>query len=214
MWRSWWSARISSMRIISPSASITRRSGCVPASTRRGSPSRTPANARAAVRLPTPRGPWKRNAWACPSASAASRRRFASRCSGTSAKAVTNLHGELRDGEPAVDDHVAVGKPLGQLAIRLGHEWPERRIGSLDPVALLPDARQGGLGVDRDEDGDVREQALHHPEVQVEDEIDAEPTPGPLVGDGGVEVAIADDGRTARERRPDHVDDVLRPRGG
>ena len=40
-----------------------------------------------------PRGPWKRYAWAGPSASAASSRRFASRCSGTSAKAA---HGSPR----------------------------------------------------------------------------------------------------------------------
>src|SRR5262245_54942435 len=155
MWRSWWRARISSIRIISPSASITRRSGCVPASTRLGSPSSTPANARAAVRLPTPRGPWKRNAWAWPSASDDSSSRFASSSSGTSANAVTDLRREPVDGQQAVDHDVPLGEARSELAIRVRDDRPERRVGSLDPVALVADARQRGLDVEVDEHGQV-----------------------------------------------------------
>ena len=50
------------------------------------SPSCAPAKAKAAVVLPTPAGPWKRNAWASPSPSAAVSSRFASYCSGTVAR--------------------------------------------------------------------------------------------------------------------------------
>src|SRR6187401_1002039 len=189
MWRSWWSARISSIRIISPSASITRRSGCVPASTRRGSASSVPAKARAADRFPTPRGPWKRKACAWPSASEASSRRFASACSGTSTNAVTDLLRELLDGQPAVDDDVALGEPRRQVAVRLDDERPEVGVGALDPVALVTHARERGLRIDFHQHGHVREQPLDDTQVEVEDEIDAEPAPGALVGDGRVEVA-------------------------
>src|SRR5262245_36577687 len=213
MWRSWWSSRMTSIRIISPSASITRRSGCVPASTRRGSPSSAPASARAATRFPTPVGPWKRYACDGPSSSAAWSSRFASTCSGTSAKALTNLLGDLRNGTPAVDDEIAPGETLRERVVGIDDPRPELRPGPLDAVALAPHARQRRLDVDVEQDRAVGEQPADREQVQLQDGVRPEPAPRALVGDRGVEVPIADDHRPAVEGGADHLVDVLGPGG-
>ena len=51
-------------------------------------------------------------------------------------------------------------------------------------------------------------------EVQLQNLLDAEPAPDPLVGERGVDVAVADDGRAAVESGPDDLGDELRASGG
>jgi UDP-glucose 4-epimerase len=63
------------------------------------------------------------------------------------------------------------------------------------------------------EERPVGNQASDRAEVQLEDAIEPEPATDALVGDGGVEVAVADDPRAARERRADHLVHVLGARG-
>ena len=201
------------MRIISPSASITCRSGCVRASTRRGSPSSSPASACAATRLPTPAGPWKRYACAGPSASAASSRRFASSCSGTSAKVAMDLLGELVDGTRAVDDDVPSRVPRRErrgTPRRRAPRGPRRRARSgrrcRRPRAA---AVSGPISTSTVRSG-------MSPPTTVRLSSSTVSTPrrraAALVRGGRVDVAVADDRRAALERGPDHLVDVLRPR--
>ena len=51
-------------------------------------------------------------------------------------------------------------------------------------------------------------------QVEVEHGVDPEPTRAALVGDRRVDVPVADDDGAARERRPDHLLDVLGARRG
>src|SRR5207302_5270451 len=137
MCRSRRSARTSSIRIWSPTGSTRYRSGWTPLVTRlwsEGADSAAPpgelagfarelgsissaANASAAVRLPTPRGPWKRYACAGPSTSAARRRRFASCCSGKLSNPSMHDLRELRGRERRVEREDPLGKELGELPV-------------------------------------------------------------------------------------------------
>src|ERR671910_799101 len=158
MCRSRWSARTSSIRIISPSASSRKRSGCVPASTRRSSPSSAAANARAAARFPTPRGPWKRYAWAGPSVSEARRRRFASGCSGKVSKLSIDRARELLGLLHSVHREDTDREELGELAVGAVDPGDELVVLALDPVRVLAVALARLAGVDEQEDGLVGEQ--------------------------------------------------------
>ena len=166
---------------MSPSASITCRSGCVLASTRRSSPSRAEANARAAARLPTPAGPWNRYACDGPSASAASNSRFACGCSGTSANVVTNLSCDLVRAAVPVDDDVPLGEALRERPVRVHDPRPELRAGALDPVALVADPRQRGLDVELDEERCDRA-AGRRPRSRLRSRMMSIPSPRPPPG--------------------------------
>src|SRR4051812_48111940 len=131
MCRSRRSSRTGSMRIWSPSGSRTYRSGCARRETRPGSPRSAPANAIAARRFPTPRGPWKRYACAGPSASPALRRPLASSCSGEVSKVSMDFLG----------DHVCLGRPV-EHDDTLGEDLGDLAVGAVDlggelvPLAL------------------------------------------------------------------------------
>src|SRR5579884_3691698 len=137
MCRSRRSSLIASIRIISPSASSSYRSGwksrVVPISSR--------ANARATSLFPTPGGPWKRYACAGPSRSAASSRRPASGCSEKRANALTDLLCDRLGGAAPVD---------GDDALRLGRR--KRAVGGVDALlealALALDAVVVGAGAE------------------------------------------------------------------
>ena len=158
---------------------------------------------RAAARLPTPGGPWSRYACAGPSASAASSRRFASGCSGTSAKALTNLLRDLRGpGAGPVDDDVAL------------RDTAPRGRGTRRPHAARtppPPARSGRACRRRararvstsSSTRKVRSGSSPPTARRLSSRMASTPRPRPraLVGDGRVEVPVADDGRAARERR-------------
>ena len=93
------------------------------------------AKATAAVRLPTPRGPWNRYACAGPSTSAALRRRLASSCSGTCSKLSTDRVGDrrrCRERRRATDDPLR--KALGELPVGPVDPREKREALALDPV--------------------------------------------------------------------------------
>src|SRR5437868_9167912 len=199
---------MSSMRIWSPTGSSTYTSGCVPRRTRSGSRISWAAKATAAARLPTPDGPWNRYACAAPSASAARRRRFASACSGKVSKTSTDLLGDLIGWAVAVDGDDAPREHVRERTVRLVDRAVE-----LLPLAL--DAVRGGaalgrdVGIDEDEEGAVGQQALRRGEVELEHAVDAEVAGDALVGERGVDVAVADHVAPGLERRGDHALDEL-----
>src|SRR5687767_335994 len=184
MCRSWRNARTSSMRIISPSGSRRYRSGCERVPTRRSSPSSAPANAKAAVRFPTPAGPWSRYACAPPSVSAAVRSRLASACSGTDAKGSIHLLRELVRRSRGIEDDDALGKAVCQIAIRGSCPRMELRRLALEPVVLAAESAVDLRVVERQQKRAVREQAADRGEIELEHALEPEPTPHPLVRDG------------------------------
>src|SRR5918995_2483771 len=205
MCRSRWSARISSIRIISPSASSANRSGCVPASTRRSSPSSSPAKARAAARLPTPGGPWKRYACAGPSFTAAASRRRASRCSANALKLTLDPLRERVGVERAVEKDDAIREERRQLLIPGGDALVERGVLPFDAVGLGADAGGGRPRLDREHERPVREQPAGGEHVHLEHFVHAQLPADPLVDDRAVEVAVEEDVGPARERGPDDL---------
>src|SRR6476619_4295140 len=116
-----------------------------------------------------------------PSASAASSSRFASGCSGTSAKTVTNLLRDLGGRPPAVADDEPLREAGGEGTIGRDDEGPELRTGALDPVALLTDTRECRLHVDLDEHRPVGHEPANGEQVQVEDRVDPEAAAGALI---------------------------------
>src|SRR6478609_6115029 len=200
---------MTSMRIMSPSGSTTRRSGCVRSTTRRASPSRAPANANAASVFPTPAGPWKRKAWASPPARAAVSNRLASTCSGIASKGPIDLLGEQLGARRSVDDDEPVRFALGELPVSAGGTGVKVVFLALDSVALAAHAPDGIVRADLEQDRAVGHQPLHGGEVELEHALEAEPAGDALVGDRRVDVAVADHRRPTRERGPDELLDVL-----
>ena len=103
-WRSWWRSRISSMRIISPSGSITRRSGWVLSAARASRPR--------AVRSPTPS-----RRWSSPRRAARGRGRHAHhrrRARRAAAASPRLARGPFANGSRAVTERSA---PAGAAAI-------------------------------------------------------------------------------------------------
>src|SRR3954453_21175939 len=202
-------SRTASMRIRSPRGSSTYRSGCERRSTRACPPSSSEAKATAVARLPTPAGPWKRYACAGPSASAAASRRFASPCSGRLSKAVKDLAPDLVRWAAAVDGDDPVGKELRDLAVGAVDARAEVVVLALDPVPARRHPARGELRVDKEQVRAIREHSARRVQVELQDALEAEAARDPLVGERGVEVAVADDVRPAGERRRDHGLDEL-----
>ena len=131
-----------------------------------------------------------------------------------SAKLLTGPLGELVGGRApsSVDD--ALREALRQLAIRRRR----RARGSRRPRARCgrgaPDARgapsSGSTSSRKVRSGRARRRRRGSARAPV----DPEPPGDALVGERGVDVAVADDGRAAVERGPDHLVDELRARGG
>src|ERR687892_683883 len=207
-------ARIGSMRIWSPSGSSTYRSGCARRVTRSASPRSSPAAGGAGRRFPTPRGPWKRYACAGPSTSAARRSAFASSCSGKVSKLSTDGLGKLVGLLGPVDGNDTLGEDLGELAVGAVDVPGELGALALDPVRLLVLAGRGLLERQEQEKGAVGQETARGEQVELEHALDAQAAREPLVGERGVDVAVADDIGAADERRPDDLVDELRAGGG
>src|SRR6185312_3854154 len=207
-------SRTASMRIWSPSGSSTYRSGCERRPTRGSLSSSSEANATAAARLPTPAGPWKRYACAGPSFRAARRSRFASSCSGTLSKLVEHLLGDLARRARAVDRVDPLREDLRQLAVGSVDACAEVVVLTLDPVGRAADALGRFGRADEQQVRPVREQPAHGVQIQLEHSVEAEAARDALVGEGRVEVAVADDVRAAVERGHDHLVHELRAGGG
>src|SRR5207244_8760393 len=212
MGRSCLSPRIASIRIWSPSGSSTYRSGCKPRSTRAVSPSSSAANAVAMVRFPTPGGPWKRYACASASSSAARSRRLASGCSETFSNASKDLLRDVCGRAASVDRLDPLRKRCRQQTISVGDLPPELLVFPLDPVAVPADPARGLVRVDLEQEGAVGQSLADCRQVQLEHALDTETPRDTLIGERGVEVAVADDDGAALERRSDHLVDELRAR--
>src|SRR3954454_17908832 len=155
MCRSRRSSRMASMRIISPSASSSYRSGW----NSRSVPSNERANARATSRLPTPGGPWKRYACAGPSRNAASSMRPASACSEKRTNVLTDLLSDLLGGPLPVERDDAFGVRRSERPKRLVGSLHELRGLALDAVAVPAATATGLSGIDQDEERPIGEQA-------------------------------------------------------
>ena len=62
-----------------------------------------------------------------------------------------------------------------------------------------------------DQDGEGGHQTAGRPQAELAHLVDPEVTPGALIGDRGVHVAVGDDHLAASQRRPDEGLDVVRP---
>src|SRR5882724_11223991 len=212
MCRSRRSSRMSSMRIWSPTGSIRYTSGCEPRPTRPRSPINSPAKAIAAARLPTPGGPWKRYACAGPSsASAARSSRFASACSGKFSKTSTNLLVQLIRWPRAVEQDDSLTVLPGDYAVSVEHALPEVPSLPLDAVRAPSDTSRGGVEIDLEDEGDVREEASRRDPIQLVDLVDAQFARVALVGERRVDVPIRDHIVAGVECRGDHALDELGP---
>src|SRR5690349_17655896 len=176
---------MTSIRIMSPSGSTIRRSGCVRSLTRRASPSRAPANAKAASVFPTPAGPWKRKACASPPPSAAVSSRLASVCSGSAPNGpidpLVDLRGERLGAGVPVDDDEAAGLTLGELAVGARRARVEVILLTLDAIALAAHSPDSVVGADLEQHGAVGHQPLDGGEVELEHPLEAEPACDALV---------------------------------
>src|SRR5919198_1348100 len=200
-------------RIASMSGSRMYRSGWARRSTRSGEPSSSAANATAAARLPTPGGPWSRYACAGPSASAARSRRFASGCSGKLSNLSTDLHGEVAGRLRPIERDDPLGEHRGQLSIGPVHGGAKVTAFALDTVGIAAGPPRRLSRVEEDQEGAIREEPARGLEVQLQHALDAEAARDPLVGERGVDVAVADDVRAVLERGLDHARDELGTRG-
>src|SRR5215207_297415 len=189
MWRSRRSSRIASIRIWSPSGSA--------------------ANATASPRFPTPGGPWKRYAWAAPSASAASRSAFASACSGTFSNMLENLLRDLVHRTVAAQRDDTLGEEPGELAVTVVHEGHEGVALALNPVAGSDRALDRLLDVDEEQEGDVREDSADRVEVQREHPLDPEAARDSLIDERRVQEPVGDDLGALGQLGADHLVDEL-----
>jgi len=108
----------------------------------------------------------------------------------------------------AVEDEDTRWKPIRELAVGGRYPLVERGALALEPI-LEDRPLRGELRLDEEEDGAVGHQTLDGVQVQLEHVLYSDAAGDPLVREGGVDVAIGDDDRTARERRLDHRLDEL-----
>src|SRR6266540_7215877 len=227
-------ARTSSTSRLSPSGMIRCTSGWTPRSTRRQTSQvpappagqlRAAAKARATWTLPMPGGPANSHAWVTRSLWSASRRTATasgwptiSSQTDTAAfhareHARADLLGNLLGGCLGVDHQEAVGLLGGQGAERPCHRPVELQLLAFDAVALPGGPGEAGGGVEIQEDDELRQDPGGRPAVDALDRVAAEAAGDALVGEGGIQIAVAQDRGATVERRPDHLLDVLRAGG-
>ena len=117
-------------------------------------------------------------------------------------------------GSFPVDSDDALGKEARQLAVAVVDEAEEGDPLPLDPVARGGRASARLVHVDEEEERHVGEDPADRLDVEAEHAVDAQPTGDALIGERGVEKAIAHDVGSSRQRRPDDVIDELGPGGG
>jgi UDP-glucose 4-epimerase len=104
-------------------------------------------------------------------------------------------------------------KHLGEGTVRLVDSAVELLPLAFDPVGRRA-ALERDLGVDEDEERAVGQEPTRRDEVQPEHALDAQLTRDALVGEGRVDVAVADDDLPGLEGGRDHALDELRARCG
>ncbi len=103
---------------------------------------------------------------------------------------------------------------LGDLQVGVGHLGVEVLAFQLHPVGALGRSEQPQLGLQVQQDHQVREEPLGGPDVQRQHVLLAEPARPALVGERRVDVAVADHDLPVGERRTDHRRHGLRAGGG
>ena len=121
---------------------------------------------------------------------------------------------DLRRRLVGVDHHEPLRMLLGDLQVRVGHLRVEVLPLHLHPVGRLRRAEQPQLGLDVQQDHEVREQALRRPHVQRQHVLLAQAARPSLVRERRVDVAIGEDDLAVGERRPDDRRDRLRAARG
>src|SRR5262249_35357551 len=149
-----------------------------------------------------------------PSRSAASSRRDASACSEKRTNVLTDLLCDLGLRTVAVHDHDSLRLRLGERDVRVGDLPHEVVASALDAVVIGARAKPGLTGVERDDERPAGQEPAGDEQAQLAYGLLAQAAAGALIGDRRVEVAVAHDVRTARERGPDHGGDVLGARSG
>src|SRR5258705_5272328 len=114
----------------------------------------------------------------------------------------------------AVEQDDAIRVPPRDYAVSVGYALTELGSLSLDSVRALSDTSRGRLGIDLEDERDVREEATGRDPVQLVDLFDAEIAREALVGKRRIEVAVGDDVVPRIKGRPDHAVDELGPRCG
>src|SRR5439155_7606191 len=134
---------------------------------------------------------------------------FASSCSGKVSNVSTNLLRDLRRSLRPVDGDDALGEDTCEVAVRTIDERHELGALALDAVGLAFPPGGGLLGRHENEERAVGQEVPCRRQVDLEDTLDAESAGKALIGEGGVEVAIADDVGPLRLRRPNDLVDEL-----
>src|SRR6266508_1474392 len=228
-------ARTSSTSRLSPSGPSRCTSGCTPRSTRRQTsqvPSppagqfRAAANTLARCTLPTPGGPVNTQAWITRPDWTASRRvatasPWPTTSSQTGMTALqagehggAHLVGDLPGRQGGVDHDEPVGFGAGQVAEGPPDRAVELELLVLDAVPGAAPAGQADRRVEVKQDHHVGEQPAGAPSVDRLHRLDAEAAGGALVGEGRVDVAVAQDHGPAVQGRADDLLDELGPGGG
>ena len=116
---------------------------------------------------------------------------------------------------PTVDHDPALGVGGGQAPKALRHPGVELGPGALEAVKLTPPHAVGQLlGGDVEEHDEVGPAPIDGPLVDGPDLVQRQPSAVALVGERGVDAAVADHVPAGPERRADDLLDVLRPVGG
>jgi hypothetical protein len=97
---------------------------------------------------------------------------------------------------------------FGVLLLMMTHLLPLLILATVFALLLSPGGRGGIHG---QHEGAVGEEALEHRQVELEDPVEAEATRDSLVGERGIDVAVADHVRAPVEGGADHLGNVLCP---
>src|SRR5262249_22534015 len=130
------------------------------------------------------------------------------------ANVLTDLRRDLVGAGRAVEGDDALWELGGEPTEPLVRAPPELLALPLDSVRVTAAAPPRRVGIEQHEERPVRKEPVGAHQVELADAVFSEPARGALVGDGRVQVAVADDVVAARERRPDRVRDVVCPGRG
>src|SRR6266545_3800741 len=195
-------ARTSSTSRLSPSGSSRCTSGCTP---------RRPVNTQAWITRPD----WtasRRVATASPWPTTSSQTGMTALQAGEHGGA--HLVGDLPGRQGGVDHDEPVGFGAGQVAEGPPDRAVELELLVLDAVPGAAPAGQADRRVEVKQDHHVGEQPAGAPSVDRLHRLDAEAAGGALVGEGRVDVAVAQDHGPAVQGRADDLLDELGPGGG
>src|SRR5712691_7442157 len=124
-------------------------------------------------------------------------------------KTSTDLLVQFSSWPRAVEQNHAARVLPGDYAVSVEHALPEVPPRALDAVRAPSDTCRRGVGVDLEDERDVRQKAARRDPVQLVDLVYAEIARVTLVRERRVDVAVGDDIVARGERRFDHALDEL-----